>query len=187
MKHRRTKARPVAATALLIAGMALAPIAVAQQDLLGSADVELTRRSGANAGLDRYRGDRGTLILLADRRCADNAAYVERWGRLGTEAKRSGLGVMVVESHAEAFEGEDRWAFPTLLDPSGATAERFSVAGSPTALLFNGNGELVYQGAIDDAVDPTIVHRRYALEALTAMLKGQQAPLDRVPASTCPR
>ncbi|NIQ12608.1 MAG: thioredoxin family protein, partial [Gammaproteobacteria bacterium] len=62
-----------------------------------------------------------------------------------------------------------------VVDATSNVAREFGATKTPEAYLFDSNGNLVYQGAIDDnANNPAQVSETYLKDALEAVVQGVQ-------------
>lgn len=108
-----------------------------------------------------------------------------------------------------AVQRDRRLPFPILLDPSGRLAARLGAVATPTVLLFDDAGRLRYRGDLEradpvrDARPPDVQLgslvgwydepgaparppvRRFAADAIEALLAGRPPPAAEVPTSGC--
>jgi peroxiredoxin len=63
--------------------------------------------------------------------------------------------------------------FPAARDANGTLANHFQVRVTPTVWVLDAQGIAVYEGAIDDSVDPAQVKTAYLQDALDAVLAGR--------------
>jgi len=86
---------------------------------------------------------------------------------------------MVERSRREGF------AFDYLHDADQSLASALGSERTPEVFAFDRDRRLVYHGAIDDNRDETAVTRRYARDALDALLAGRPVPLAETPSVGC--
>jgi hypothetical protein len=72
------------------------------------------------------------------------------------------------------------------LDKGAKLAEAFRATKTPHIYLFNGEGKLVYRGAIDDnARKPNKVKNKYLFNAIKAVANGESIDLAETKALGC--
>ncbi len=70
---------------------------------------------------------------------------------------------------------QDRsYTFPWELDLGAVETKKLGVQVLPSVLVFDAKGQKVYQGSLDDNKDVALVKRKYAEEALDAVLEGKK-------------
>ena len=77
------------------------------------------------------------------------------------------------------------FTFPYLYDPSQNSARRFGALATPEAFVLDSGRRIRYSGAIDDAIDPEKVRRRWVSEACAALLDGKAPAVIRTRAKGC--
>jgi thiol-disulfide isomerase/thioredoxin len=185
--------------ALLVAAGWGAPSAYAQSELaLGAAIpmADATRASvdGRQVSLSSLGGSRGTVVMFWSNECPWVSRYEERFLSLASAYAGQGFGFVLINSNdAQAFPKESsansrQYAQPVtyLVDPSSELARAFGAERTPQAYVFNGAGQLVYGGTIDDSPgDPGNVQATYLKDALDAMLNGTDIAMPRTKAFGC--
>jgi len=149
------------------------------------ADRSLTTTQGENRTLNGLRGSQGTLVIFWSNQCPWVDRYEDRVKAARDQASGNGIAVVLVNSNdASAFPEENREAnrsraqqrnyeMPYLKDQGGVVARAFGASRTPHVFLFDGDGSLVYRGAIDDSPsDPNSIQDNYLLDALTAVAAG---------------
>jgi hypothetical protein len=111
----------------------------------------------------------------------------ERTRQILAYAQSKKIGVTVLNSN-EAYRGKEdsydamkayakdqqyNWIYA--IDKNHVLADAFGATRTPECFLFDGNGVLVYHGAIDDSpTDATAVKRTHLKEAIDEMMGGKQ-------------
>lgn len=164
--------------------------AQAQEELpLGSSMPEasqaLIATDGSEQTLGSLQGESGTLVVFWSNQCPWVDRYEERVLGLHEEARADDIAFVLVNSNdASAFPDESREAnreraeaggypMPYVKDSGGVVARAFGASRTPHVFLFDGDGSLVYRGAIDDSPgDPDSVQEHYLREAIEAVAAG---------------
>ena len=97
-----------------------------------------------------------------------------------------GIGVAVLNSNealrgdADSYEAMQNYAkeqgynWPYLVDKNSSLADAFGANRTPECFLFDGQGKLVYHGAIDDnPADASAVSSKYLIAAIDEMKAGK--------------
>lgn len=138
-------------------------------------------------GLDGQRqtfestGRKATVILFVSTVCPVSGDYLPRIEQLWADyGRHDGVRMLVVfpnktESLADVrrYASELRVPFPVYRDEGNVLADALRAAVTPTAVVVDREGNTVYIGAIDDAVNPARVKRAYVREAIEAALAGR--------------
>lgn len=149
-------------------------------------DVAMEGVSGETYTLDEVAGENGLLVVFSCNTCPWVEAWEDRYPKLADQARELGIGMIAPnpntairddgESMADmkARADEQGYNFPYVLDKDAQLAAAFGATRTPDVFLFNGDMELVYRGAIDDnARDASAVENHYLMDAMTAMVNGQ--------------
>ena len=144
---------------------------------------------GREHTLESY-GDAAVLVLIQS---CNHCPYVIAWeGRMNDlQRDYAGRGVRVVafnsndasrypaDSFAEmvARSKRERFSFDYLHDAEQSLARVLGSERTPEVFVFDRERRLAYHGAIDDSRDETAVTRRYARDALDALLAGRPVPV----------
>ena len=148
-------------------------------------DLELADISGKNITLANAKGDAGTLVVFSCNTCPWVIRWEDRYVSLANTYAQKGIGMVVVNSNAARFGGEDSleemlehaknkgYNFPYAQDPESELATAFGATKTPHIYLFNGDDKLVYRGAIDDnAKNAKKVDVPFLANAIDALLTG---------------
>ena len=148
-------------------------------------DLELADISGKNITLANAKGDAGTLVVFSCNTCPWVIRWEDRYVSLANTYVQKGIGLVVVNSNAARFGGEDSleemvehaknngYNFPYAQDPESELASAFGATKTPHIYLFDGDDKLVYRGAIDDnAKNAKKVDEPFLANAIDALLAG---------------
>ena len=148
-------------------------------------DLKLADISGKNITLANAKGDAGTLVVFSCNTCPWVIRWEDRYVSLANTYAQKGIGMVVVNSNAARFGGEDSleemvehaknngYNFPYAQDPESELASAFGATKTPHIYLFNGDDKLVYRGAIDDnAKNAKEVDEPFLANAIDALLAG---------------
>ena len=87
--------------------------------------------------------------------------------------------------HMNARAAIEEFNFPYLRDESQSVAKAYGAQCTPHTFVFDGNRELVYEGAIDDDREGADVTETYVRDAIDAVLTGEDYPIDTVSPMGC--
>ena len=148
-------------------------------------DLKLADISGKNITLANAKGDVGTLVIFSCNTCPWVIRWEDRYVSLANNYAQKGIGMIVVNSNAAQFSGDDSleemlehaknngYNFPYAQDPESELASAFGATKTPHIYLFNGDDKLVYRGAIDDnAKNAKKVDEPFLANAIDALLAG---------------
>jgi peroxiredoxin len=150
-------------------------------------EVKMKDISGKEISLKDAKTSKGLLVMFSCNTCP---YVVKNQGRTNEAAKYAidhGIGVAVLNSN-EAKRGDDdsyedmkayakdqdyKWYY--LVDNNSALADAFGANRTPECFLFDGDGKLVYHGAIDDnPSDASAVSRKHLVTAMDEMKAGKE-------------
>ncbi len=178
-------ALPVAA----IAVMALRPMG--EPLPLGSPipvpDAKMKDISGTEVSLKDAKTSKGLFVMFSCNTCPYVIKNQSRTYEACKYAQGNGIGVAILNSN-EAKRGDDdsyedmkayakqqgyNWYY--LVDNNSALADAFGANRTPECFLFDGDGKLVYHGAIDDnPSDAAAVSRKHLITAIDEMNAGKE-------------
>ncbi|MCW5942765.1 MAG: redoxin family protein [Fimbriimonadaceae bacterium] len=132
------------------------------------------------------------VVLVLSTDCPVAMRYTPRINALVREYAEKGVAFRAIfPNDLESRDGvarymaEREYAFPYRLDLGAVEAKRLGVTHVPTALVFDAKGRKVYQGAIDDNKDSTLVRDHYLRDVLAATVAGTSAPFTRNTPAGC--
>jgi len=184
MKRILFTAFPIAAFAI----MALQPIAdpLPLGSPIPSPETRMKDVSGKDVSLKDAKTSKGLLVMFSCNTCPYVIKNQGRTYEACKYAQGNGIGVAILNSN-EAKRGDDdsyndmkayakeqgyNWYY--LVDQNSALADAFGANRTPECFLFDGDGKLVYHGAIDDnPSDASAVSRKHLITAIDEMKAGK--------------
>ena len=185
MKKILFAALPIAA----IAVMALKPIGdpLPLGASIPSPEIKMKDISGTEVSLKDAKTNKGLLVMFSCNTCPYVVKNQTRTNEACKYAQGNGIGVTILNSN-EAQRGDDdsynamkeyakqqgyNWSY--LVDQNSVMADAFGAKRTPECFLFDGNGKLVYHGAIDDnPSDASAVSRKHLIAAVDELLTGKE-------------
>ena len=181
---------------------ALALPVQAQELALGSkipgADAARTSVTGQSTSIAAAAGSAGTVVVFWSNQCPWVEKYNGRFAQVVSDFSDRGIGFVLINSNdvaafpQESSEESARVAsklspgLTYLSDPKAEIATAFGAERTPHIYLFDGAGELVYVGTIDDSPgDPANVKTSYLRDALDAVASGRAVAVPKTKAFGC--
>lgn len=185
MKKILFSAFPVAAFAV----MALAPIGdpLPLGAPIPSPEVKMKDVSGKEISLKEAKTKKGLLVMFSCNTCPYVIKNQDRTNEVAKHALANGVGVAILNSNEAKRSDDDsydemkayaknqgyNWYY--LVDNNSAVADAFGAKRTPECFLFDGDGKLVYHGAIDDnPSDAGAVSRKHLVTAIDEMNAGKE-------------
>jgi thioredoxin-related protein len=163
-----------------------------------SPDVKMLDVSGKEVSLKDIKTDKGLLVMFSCNTCPYVIKNQSRAYEVCKYASGSGVGVAVLNSNeaqrgsADSFEDMQDYAkqqgygWNYLVDKNSALADAFGANRTPECFLFDGEGKLVYHGAIDDnPTDASAVSRKHLMTALDEMMAGKEVSVKQSKSVGC--
>lgn len=146
--------------------------------------------SGKQLTLGGVKTANGLLVVFSCNTCPYVIKNQTRGNDILQFAQSKNIGIVVLNSN-EAYRGnedsyeamktyaaEQRYQWPYAVDKNHVLADAFGATRTPECFLFDGNGKLVYHGAIDDSpADEAAVKRIHLREAINELLAGKQVSI----------
>lgn len=149
-------------------------------------DVKMKDISGKEVSLKDAKTDKGLLVMFSCNTCPYVIKNQGRTYEVCKYAVGNGVGVAILNSNeanrsgADSFDEMKEYAkdqgygWNYLVDNNSAMADAFGANRTPECFLFDGNGKLVYHGAIDDnPSDASAVSRKHLMVAIDEMKAGR--------------
>lgn len=150
-------------------------------------DVEMKNVSGEMLSLSDVAQENGLIVIFSCNTCPWVDAWEDRYNPIAKEAEDMNIGMITVNSNAAYRDNGDSMAdmqqraekmgytFPYVLDQNSKLADAFGATKTPHVYMFDSSMKLVYRGAIDDnAREPEKVEETYLMDAMTAMVNGEE-------------
>ena len=162
------------------------------------ADIKMMDISGKMISLNDVKMENGLLENFSCNTCPWVVAWQNRYNSLAEESNKNKIGFITVNpntrirdrgeglSDMRDFAKKYKHDFLYALDKEAKLAEAFGATKTPHIYLFNGEGKLVYRGAIDDnARKPKKVKNKYLFNAIKAVANGDNIDLAETKALGC--
>ena len=154
--------------------------------------------SGNEIGLDDYTGQ-PLLVVFSCNHCPYVLHIIESFTEFANQARRDGLGVVMISANDVAGYPDDSpekmaalaqrfgFEFPYLYDESQQVALAYRAACTPDFFLFDAAHRLVYRGQYDGARpgNGVAVDGRDLRQAVAALLGGSEIPAEQIPSVGC--
>ncbi|MBL7731831.1 MAG: thioredoxin family protein [Chitinophagaceae bacterium] len=184
MKKILFAALPVTALALMIR-TAGDPLPIGSP--IPSPEAKMKDVSGKEVSLKDAKTDKGLLVMFSCNTCPYVIKNQTRTYEACKYAQGNGIGVAILNSNeanrgsADSMEDMQDYAkqqgynWYYLVDQNSALADAFGANRTPECFLFDGEGKLVYHGAIDDnPSDASAVSRKHLVNAIDEMNAGKE-------------
>ena len=162
------------------------------------ANIKMMDISGKMISLNDVKMKNGLLVNFSCNTCPWVVAWQDRYNALAEESNKNKIGFITVNpntawrdlgenlSDMREFAKENGHNFLYALDKEAKLATAFGATKTPHIYLFNGEGKLVYRGAIDDnARRPQKVKNKYLSNAIKAVANGKKINLAETKALGC--
>ena len=154
---------------------------------LPKGEVKMKDISGNLVSLNDLKTANGLLVMFSCNTCPYVKANQSRTREICQYAMDKNIGVILLNSNEgtrqdgdsyadmQAYAKEQQYKWGYAVDSHNELADAFGANRTPECFLFDGNGKLLYHGAIDNGpADPAAVTRSHLKEALNEMLTGKQ-------------
>ena len=148
-------------------------------------DHRLLNIQGDYLSLNDVKGENGLLVIFSCNTCPWVIRWEDRYVTITEKYKKSGIGVIVVNSNEDQFDNKDsidemkkhakdnNYNFPYVQDFGSKLAYAFGATRTPHIFLFDKNDKLVYRGAIDDnAKSAKKVEEPFLENAIESLING---------------
>ncbi|GAB2661624.1 thioredoxin family protein [Flavihumibacter cheonanensis] len=156
------------------------------------ANIRMKDVSGKLISLADVRTPKGLLVMFSCNTCPYVEKNQARTRAIGSFAQEHGIGFIVVNSNEGSRDSDDsykdmqqyahaqQYAWPYTIDSKNELADAFGASRTPECYLFDSEGKLVYQGAIDDnPADETKIKRKHLELAITEMIEGKEVTVKK--------
>ena len=152
---------------------------------------------GDTVSLDDVMTEQGAVVLFTCNHCPYVVASEDRINHLAARVAEEGLGFVGISSNDSMVHPTDGWEYMVkrgevglpyayLFDESQEVATAWGAERTPEFYLLNGDRRVVYRGRMDDSPkDPAGVHSTDLMDAMDAMLMGEQPVVARTDSIGC--
>lgn len=144
-------------------------------------------------------GPKGMLVMFICRHCPFVKHVQGELAKVGRDYAGSGVGIVAISANDELTNPEDSpaslaamakevgFSFPYLFDASQGVARAYDARCTPDLFLYDGQGELVYRGQIDESRpgNGVPVTGRDLRAALDAVIAGRPVAANQRPSIGC--
>ena len=163
-----------------------------------NADKKMKNVAGMELSFKDAMNAKGLLVMFSCNTCPVVHAYQSRTTEVCNYAKSKNIGVILLNSNEGSRDNGDsfsdmkeyaseqsyNWAY--VVDENSVMANAFGATRTPECFLFNGEGKLVYHGAIDDNQNgPDQVTRKHLKIAMDEMLDGKDVAVKKTRSVGC--
>ena len=162
------------------------------------ASIKMKGINGEKVSLDDVMMENGLLVNFTCNTCPWVVRWQDRYNDLAKASKKNKIGFIAVNPNAgkrkggESMEDMKKFAekyghnFLYTLDKDAKIATAFGARTTPHIYLFDGDGKLVYRGAIDDnAPKKRKVKKSYLMDAIKAVGKDKKIQIAETKALGC--
>ena len=162
------------------------------------ASIKMEGINGEKVSLSDVIMENGLLVNFTCNTCPWVVRWQDRYNDLAKASKKNKIGYIAINPNAGKRDGgenmEDMKTFAAkydhdflyTLDKDAKLAKAFGARTTPHIYLFDGDGKLVYRGAIDDnAAKKRKVKKKYLMDAIKAVGKGKEVRLAETKALGC--
>jgi hypothetical protein len=168
----------------------LQPLALGSS--IPKAEIRMKDVSGKLISLSDVRTPNGLLVMFSCNTCPYVEKNQARTRAIGSLAQEKGIGFIVLNSNEGSRDQDDsykdmqqyaraqQYAWPYTIDSKNELADAFGASRTPECYLFDSDGKLVYQGAIDDnPADQSKIKRKHLELAINEMLEGKDVTVKK--------
>lgn len=152
-----------------------------------SKETKMKDISGKEVSLKDAKTSKGLFVMFSCNTCPYVIKNQSRTSEACKYAMDNGIGVAILNSNEAKRNDDDsyedmkayakgqgyNWYY--LVDNNSALADAFGANRTPECFLFDGDGKLVYHGAIDDnPSDAAAVGRKHLIKAIYEMNAGKE-------------
>jgi len=177
-----------------VIAMLLSAAAYSQIPTVGSSieSFSLPDTAGTTRTLKDLAGKNGAVIVFLSAQCPVVRGYVPRINQLAADYQAKGINFIGINSNAtedpdtvKSNVTEYGYKFPILIDKGSVVADKLGATVTPEVFYVNGNGTLVYHGAIDNDRLGKNITETFLKAAFDASLSGKKIQRTSVKAFGC--
>lgn len=150
------------------------------------ASTAMKSTDGKTITLDKAKTTNGLLVMFSCNTCPYVIKSEARTKEMMEYAKSKNIGMVIINSNEAKRGDEDSdkamakyakkmgYKVPYVIDEKSAVADAFGATRTPEVFLFDGNGKLMYKGAMEDnPTTPNESKELYLKAAIDKMMAGQ--------------
>ncbi|HYC40176.1 MAG TPA: thioredoxin family protein [Chitinophagaceae bacterium] len=191
-----SRAVPVAAVSIALLFAQADPLPIGSE--LPRADVKMKDISGKDVSFKDAMGKKGLLVMFSCNTCPVVKRYQSRINEVSKYALGKDIGVILLNPNEAYRDNGDSYddmkdyakkngfSWYYVMDDHSAMADAFGANRTPELFLFNGEGKLVYHGAIDDnSSSADEVTRKHAIVAIDELTAGKDISVKQTRSVGC--
>jgi thioredoxin-related protein len=169
-------------------------------------EMKITDFNGGSFDWASIKKPAGTLVVFSCNHCPYSVKWEGRIRDIGNKFSKKvklnnkeydGIGVVMINSNdwsknpidspAEMKKRSQKLGleFPYVVDETSLIAAAFGAQKTPEVFLFNGEGRLVYKGAVDDNYNEKKMKTPYLTQAVESLIKGEKISKSETKAIGC--
>ncbi len=136
--------------------------------------------SGKNVTYSLEGSTRATVLVFLSTRCPCSASHQGVLSELAQEFGPKGVRVLGLHSNANEsveeaarFFSHAQFSFPVIQDPGAVLADRFEAVQTPHVFVLSPQGEVLFQGGVDNSKSAEKATRPFLREALNEIVEGR--------------
>lgn len=150
------------------------------------ADKVMKSTDGKTITLEKAKTNEGLLVMFSCNTCPYVIKSEARTKEMMAYATEKKIGMVIINSNEAKRSDEDSdkemakyakkmgYKVPYVIDEKSAVADAFGATRTPEVFLFDGNGKLMYKGAMEDnPSNPTESKNMFLKDAIDKMVVGQ--------------
>lgn len=187
----------------LLTGFLIIPVALSQGYDIGdkAMNFNLKNVDGKYVSLSDYKDEKGVIVIFTCNHCPYAQAWEQRIIDLDKKFDPKGYPVVAIQPNdpdlapGDSFDkmkeraNEKNYTFPYLMDEKQEVYKAYGAKRTPHVYILENKGNdfiVQYIGAVDDNYkDPEAVEKKYASNAVKALLKGHQPDPRKTKAIGC--
>ncbi|MBL7683463.1 MAG: thioredoxin family protein [Flavipsychrobacter sp.] len=150
------------------------------------ADAKMKSTDGKTISLDKAKTNNGLLVMFSCNTCPYVIKSEGRTKEMMDYAMSKQIGMVIINSNEAKRGDEDSdkamakyakkmgYKVPYVIDEKSAVADAFGATRTPEVFLFDGNGKLMYKGAMEDnPSNPSESKNMFLKDAIDKIVAGQ--------------
>ncbi len=133
-----------------------------------------------NLNIDLSTAKKATVVAFVSAKCPCSASHEAKLKSLAGEYTKNGFNFVGVHSNADEDEAmtsthfkASSFPFPVIQDKDTKIANEYSALKTPHVFVVKNNGEILYQGGVDDSHRAHEAKTNYLEQALAAINAGK--------------
>lgn len=150
------------------------------------AEMKMKSVGKSDVSLNDAKTDKGLLVMFSCNTCPYVIKSQARTTEMIAHAKKVGMGVVIVNSNEAKRDGDDSYKamtkyaksenydVPYVVDANSQLADAFGATRTPEVFLFDGEGKLMYKGAMEDnPANPSESEHVFLKDAINQVMAGE--------------